>query len=73
MKADTAGSLEAVQNALLKLEKGEVDMNIIHAGVGAISDGDVILAEASKALIVGFNVRPVVRLTSSLKKKVLRF
>jgi len=42
LKADTAGSLEAVQNALLKLEKGEVDMNIIHAGVGAISDGDVI-------------------------------
>jgi len=69
LKADTAGSLEAVQNALLKLEKGEVDMNIIHAGVGAISDGDVILAEASKALIVGFNVRPVGKTNKLIEEK----
>ncbi|HHY43342.1 MAG TPA: translation initiation factor IF-2 [Coprothermobacter sp.] len=69
LKADTAGSLEAVQNALLKLEKGEVDMNIIHAGVGAISDGDVLLAEASKALIVGFNVRPVGKTNKLIEEK----
>ncbi len=69
LKADTAGSLEAVQNALLKLEKGEVDINIIHAGVGAISDGDVLLAEASKALIVGFNVRPVGKTNKLIEEK----
>ncbi|HOL52924.1 MAG TPA: translation initiation factor IF-2 [Coprothermobacter proteolyticus] len=72
LKADTAGSLEAVQNALLKLEKGEVDMNIIHAGVGAISDGDVILAEASKALIVGFNVRPVGKTNKLIEEKGIK-
>ncbi|WP_018963240.1 translation initiation factor IF-2 [Coprothermobacter platensis] len=69
LKADTAGSLEAVQNALLRLEKGEVDLNIIHAGVGAISEGDVILAEASKAIIVGFNVRPVGKTNKLIDEK----
>jgi translation initiation factor IF-2 len=69
LKADTAGSLEAVQNALLKLEKGEVDLNIIHSGVGAISEGDVILAEASKAIIIGFNVRPVGKTNKLIEEK----
>jgi len=47
-------------------------MNIIHAGVGAISDGDVILAEASKALIVGFNVRPVGKTNKLIEEKGIK-
>ncbi len=59
LRADTDGSLEAVKGALFKMKKPEdVDINIIHTGIGAITENDVMLAEASKAIILGFNVRP---------------
>ncbi len=59
LRADTDGSLEAVKGALYKMKKPEdVDINIIHTGIGAITENDVMLAEASKAIILGFNVRP---------------
>jgi translation initiation factor IF-2 len=58
IKADVSGSAEALEDALLKLELEEVQVRVIQKGVGAISQGDVRLAEASKAIIVAFNVRP---------------
>ena len=58
VKADVAGSAEAVKANLLKLSTDEVRVSVIHAGVGAITEGDVMLASASGAIIVGFNVRP---------------
>jgi translation initiation factor IF-2 len=58
LKADTQGSLEALQKALEELSVEQVRLNVIHAGVGGISSGDVLLAAASDAIILGFNVRP---------------
>mgnify|MGYP000901327559 CR=1 FL=1 len=58
LKTDVQGSLEAVRNALAALSTGETRVNIIHAGVGGITETDVNLADASGAFIVGFNVRP---------------
>ena len=58
VKADVQGSVEAVCQSLEKLSNDEVRVNIIHSGVGAISESDVMLASASNAIIVGFNVRP---------------
>ena len=58
VKADVQGSVEAVKQSLEKLSKDEVRVNVIHGGVGAINESDVMLAEASNAIIVGFNVRP---------------
>jgi len=58
IKADVSGSAEALEDALLKLELEEVQVRVIQKGVGAISQGDVRLAEASDAIIVAFNVRP---------------
>ncbi len=58
IKADVGGSVEALSDALLKLSTDEVAVNIIHAGVGAINDSDVMLASASDAVIIGFQVRP---------------
>ena len=58
LKADVQGSLEAVKQSLLKLSNEEVKVQIIHGGVGAISESDVMLADASNAIIIGFNVRP---------------
>ncbi len=58
VKADVSGSLEALSDALVKLSTSEVQVNIIHRGVGQITDSDVLLAKASNALIVGFQVRP---------------
>ncbi|MDL2300375.1 translation initiation factor IF-2 [Clostridiaceae bacterium OttesenSCG-928-D20] len=58
VKADVQGSAEAVKTSLEKLSNEEVRVKVIHAGVGAISESDVMLANASGALIVGFNVRP---------------
>ncbi len=57
IKADVQGSQEALVHALTKLSTGEVKVNVIHAAVGAISESDVNLAEASKAVIIGFNTR----------------
>ncbi|MGN0155233.1 MAG: translation initiation factor IF-2 [Lachnospiraceae bacterium] len=61
VKADVQGSVEAVKQSLLKLSNEEVVIKVIHAGVGAINESDVILASASNAIIIGFNVRPDVQ------------
>ena len=58
VKADVQGSAEAVKQSLEKLSNEEVRVRVIHAGVGAISKSDVSLADASNAIIIGFNVRP---------------
>ena len=58
VKADVQGSVEAVRQSLEKLSNDEVRVNVIHGAVGAINESDVMLAEASAAIIVGFNVRP---------------
>ena len=58
VKADVQGSVEAVRQSLEKLSNEEVRVNVIHGAVGAINESDVMLAEASSAIIVGFNVRP---------------
>lgn len=58
VKADVQGSVEAVRQSLEKLSNEEVRVNVIHSAVGAVSESDVMLANASNAIIVGFNVRP---------------
>ncbi len=58
VKADVQGSVEAVKQSLEKLSNEEVRVKVIHGAVGAVSEGDVMLANASNAIIVGFNVRP---------------
>lgn len=58
IKGDVDGSVEALADSLLKLSKDEVNVNIIHQGVGQISESDVLLASASDAIILGFQVRP---------------
>ena len=58
VKADVQGSVEAVKQSLIKLSNEEVLVKVIHGGVGAINESDVILASASNAIIIGFNVRP---------------
>lgn len=58
VKADVQGSVEAVRQNLEKLSNDEVKVKVIHGGVGAVSESDVMLANASNAIIVGFNVRP---------------
>lgn len=58
IKADVQGSVEAVRQSLLKLSTDEVRVRVIHGGVGAINESDIMLASASGAIIVGFNVRP---------------
>ena len=58
VKADVQGSAEAVKQSLEKISNDEVRVRVIHAGVGAISKSDVDLADASNAIIIGFNVRP---------------
>ena len=57
LKADVNGSLEAVKNALVKIDVEGVKINVIRGGVGAITESDVVLASASQAIIIGFNVR----------------
>ena len=58
VKADVGGSAEAVKQSLMKLSNDEVTVNVIHSAVGGITENDVMLAAASGAIIVGFNVRP---------------
>ena len=58
VKADVQGSVEAISQSLVKLSNDEVTVKVIHGGVGAINESDVILASASNAIIIGFNVRP---------------
>jgi translation initiation factor IF-2 len=58
LKADVHGSVEALRDALTKLATDEVKVKVIHAGVGAVTESDVMLAKASDAIVVGFHVRP---------------
>jgi translation initiation factor IF-2 len=58
VKADVQGSLEALTDALLKIQHPEVKVRVIHSGVGGVNESDVMLAAASSAIIIGFNVRP---------------
>jgi translation initiation factor IF-2 len=58
LKADTQGSVEVLEDTLKKLSTGKVKVEIIHKGVGAITESDVLLASASRAIVIGFNVRP---------------
>lgn len=58
IKADVQGSVEALKTSLLKLSNEEIAVKVIHGGVGAINESDVVLASASNAIIIGFNVRP---------------
>jgi len=64
VKADVQGSLEALSDALLKIQHPEVKVRVIHSGVGGINENDVMLASASTAIIIGFNVRPSPAATS---------
>jgi translation initiation factor IF-2 len=58
VKADVQGSLEALQDALAQIQHEEVKIKVIHSGVGTITESDVMLATASAAIVIGFNVRP---------------
>lgn len=67
IKADVQGSVEAVKQSLEKLSNSEVRVNVIHGGVGAITESDVTLADVSNAIIIGFNVRPGANVAEAAK------
>jgi len=69
VKGDVDGSIEALTDALLKLSTTEVQVNVIHKAVGAISESDVMLASASDAIIIGFQVRPSVQARKLAEKE----
>ncbi|HZK40865.1 MAG TPA: translation initiation factor IF-2 [Atribacterota bacterium] len=71
LKTDTQGSLDALQEAIkkIKIENEEVKIDIIHAGVGNINETDVMLASASKAIIIGFNIRPSINIQKIAKSE----
>ncbi|MDY5275418.1 MAG: translation initiation factor IF-2 [Atopobiaceae bacterium] len=68
IKADVQGSIEALVDALSKLDQSEVRINVIHTAVGAINETDVILADASNAIIIGFGVRPDAKARQAAEK-----
>jgi len=69
VKADVQGSVEALQGALTDLATDKVKVNVIHTGVGGITENDVMLASASQAIVLGFNVRPQGKASSTAKKE----
>lgn len=69
LKADVKGSEEAVKNSLLKLDVEGIKINVIRSGIGNISESDIILAEASNAIIIGFNIRPEHKIVEDAKDK----
>ena len=69
LKADVKGSEEAVKNSLLKLDVEGIRVNVIRSSIGAITESDVVLAAASKAIIIGFNVRPNNKIVEYAKEK----
>lgn len=69
VKADVQGSVEAVKQSLVKLSNDEISINTIHGGVGGITETDVMLAAASNAIIIGFNVRPTPSASALAKKE----
>ena len=72
IKADVQGSIEALQDSLDKMDQSEVRINTIHSAVGAINETDVVLADASNAIIIGFGVRPTVRPAPPLSARASR-
>lgn len=58
LKADVQGSLEAIRQSIEKISNEQVQLRVIHSGVGAVADSDIMLASASNAIVIGFNVRP---------------
>jgi translation initiation factor IF-2 len=71
VKGDVDGSVEALSDSLMKLSNSEVKVRVIHKGVGAISESDVLLAAASQAIIIGFNVRPHLNARKLAEKEVI--
>ncbi|MGM9881352.1 MAG: translation initiation factor IF-2 [Bacilli bacterium] len=69
LKADVKGSEEAVKNSLLKLDVEGIKINVIRSGIGAISESDISLADASNAIIIGFNIRPDHKIVEIAKDK----
>ena len=69
VKGDVDGSVEALSDSLIKLSTEQVRVNVIHKAVGAISESDILLAEASDAVIVGFQVRPTVEARKAAEKE----
>jgi translation initiation factor IF-2 len=69
VKADVQGSVEALQTSLTDLATEKVKVNVIHTGVGGITENDVMLASASQAIVLGFNVRPQGKASSTAKKE----
>ena len=69
LKGDVDGSVEAITDSLQKLSTDEIEVNIIHKGVGAITESDVLLASASDAIVIGFNVRPISNARSLAEKE----
>ena len=69
IKADVQGSVEAIKQSVLKLSNDEVKINIIHGGVGAVNESDIILASSAHATVIGFNVRPDSNAKSLAEKK----
>ena len=58
LKADVQGTAEAIRQSIEKISTEEVQLKVIHSGVGAITDSDIMLSSASNAIVIGFNVRP---------------
>lgn len=71
VKTDVKGSIEALQDALGKLDQSEVRIKVIHSGVGAITETDVMLSTASDAILVGFNVRPDIKAKQMAEKEAV--
>ena len=69
LKADVKGSEEAVKNSLLKLDVEGIKINVIRSGIGTVTDSDIVLAAASDALIIGFNIRPNNKTMENAKEK----
>jgi len=69
LKADVQGSLEAIADALHKLSTEKVKVNIIHTGAGAITESDILLASASAGIIIGFNVRPTIKVKEMAERE----
>jgi len=69
LKGDVDGSVEALTDSLQKLSTGEIEIKIIHKGVGAITESDVLLASASDAIVIGFNVRPMANARTIAEKE----
>lgn len=71
IKADVHGSVEALRGSLLKLSNEEVKVNIIHANVGTVTESDILLASASNAIIIGFNVRPATAVKNMAEREAV--